>query len=163
MKREQLPVFPSCYFCGDENPTGFDIRYHVDMETGTAYGKVAPEAKYCGFPNILHGGLQSSFLDDIMWWPPSFLAKTSCVTVEQTTRFKAEAKLGQTFTLIGVAGKREGRKFWTSGRIEDEAGKVVAESEALYLLHSEKFFEKKIKPALNFSPCSQLMKDHFGV
>lgn len=150
-----LPTFRDCFYCGSANPHGLKIRYAANPATGAIRGSVAPPAHHCGFPGVLHGGLQGALLDDVMWWAASFANGGSSVTVEQKTRFLAAAKLPGEFTLWAQPLGGEGRKFRAAGWIEDESGKRVCEGEALYLLHSRAYFEELILPEMDFSGCGK--------
>ena len=158
-----LPSFDSCVFCGTANPDGYAIRYHVDMESGMVEGEVTPPASACGYPGILHGGLQSAFLDDVMWWVAGYAAFSTSVTLELNATFKQKAQLGDTFTLHGEPLWRDGRKVKAAGRLLDGTGELVCEAEGLYLVHTNDDFRKLMLPHFEFTGCSAAMRAHYGV
>ena len=53
-----------CFVCGQDNPDGLRIFFHVDRETRTLRANFTPPAKYQGFKNVLHGGIISTLLDE---------------------------------------------------------------------------------------------------
>jgi uncharacterized protein (TIGR00369 family) len=159
---ELLPAFGSCFFCGHENPAGFSIRYLVDPATGRVEGQVTPEESYCGFPGILHGGIQAALLDDVMWWVASYQGGTSAVTLELNTTFAKEAPLGKTLHLIGEPGQRQGRKQHATGRLEDNKGNTLCSAKALYLLFTKADFDAKAKPLMDFDGCSDNILKTYG-
>lgn len=158
---ERLPSFVTCYFCGTQNRQGFGIRYDYDPNTDQVEGFAEPDEDFCGYPGILHGGIQSALLDDVMYWAVSHRTATSSVTVELRCRFVNVARLGQRFVLRARAHGSKGRKTQSEGWLLDEAGDIVAEASGLYLIHSRDVFESRILPLLDFEGCSDAMVSRY--
>lgn len=157
-----LPSFKTCYFCGTENRHGFGIRYAVDGKTGAVGGTFVPDEYLCGYPGILHGGLQGALLDDVMYWAVAHAQQTSSVTLELRTRFVKTASLGGRFLLRATCRSAEGRKAWAAGTLQSPDGDTVAEAEGLYLLHEKTQFRRDILPFFDFEGCDPTMVDRFS-
>jgi acyl-coenzyme A thioesterase PaaI-like protein len=125
-------------------------------------GWVEPEESHCGYPGVLHGGLQSAFLDDVMYWAVASRTLTSSVTVELSCRFRSVAHLGQRFELVGTAGAPEGRKLRAEGALLAPNGTTIAEANALYLLHPREEFVRTMLPYFDFHGCSPGMVERFS-
>ena len=158
---ELLPSFVSCHFCGTENPAGYGIRYRVDTTQGLVRGEVDPPETSCGYPGILHGGLQSALLDDVMWWAAAYAGASSSVTLSMTTHFEHSARLGAPFTLESRVTGRDGRKINAEARMVDGDGETVSRGEGLYLFLNRDEFEDKMLTLLDFSGCSEPIRRHF--
>jgi acyl-coenzyme A thioesterase PaaI-like protein len=158
---ERLPSFRSCFFCGSENRAGMGLEYFYDAAADRVLGWVAPGSELCGYPGILHGGLQSALLDDVIYWAVTHRFVLTSVTVALTTRFRAPARLGQRFSLRGWVTGSDGRKVTARGELGDGDGTTFAEGEGVYLLHGEEVFREQMLPHFDFSPCSGEMRRRF--
>ena len=158
---EPLPTFRSCFVCGTDNPSGMKIRYHLDPATGEVAGNVESGPDLCGYPSILHGGIQAALLDDVMYWAVAHRHGTSCATLELQCSYRNRATLGQTFRLTATAGEADGRKATARGRVTDAAGTEVAAGTGLYLLHPPEQFRAQALPHMEFEGCSPEMVARF--
>lgn len=150
---ERLPSFRSCFFCGSGNARGLGIAYSWDPQRGCVVGEVRPGDELCGYPGILHGGLQSALLDDVIYWAVTHRFAATSVTLSLSTRFRAPARLGQRFSLWARSEPQPGRKVTGRGGLEAEDGSLVAEAEGLYLLHPREVFLRDMAPHFDFSRC----------
>ena len=57
-----------CFACHPDNEHGLRLKFFADDERGEVFTKITPEHKFAGFPNILHGGIQSALLDEVAFW-----------------------------------------------------------------------------------------------
>ncbi len=160
---ERLPSFRSCYFCGSENPRGLGIGYFHDAATDRVVGWVDPEGFLCGYPGILHGGVQSALLDDVIYWSVTHGFATTSVTLRLTTEFRAPARLGRRFALRAWVVGAGGRKVTARGVLENDEGSTVADAQGLYLLHPVAVFREQMLPHFDFSQCSVAVRAHYGV
>ncbi|MDW7710674.1 MAG: PaaI family thioesterase [Deferrisomatales bacterium] len=159
---ERLPSFRSCYFCGTENRSGLGIRYFRDGGKDRVWGSVDPGSMLCGYPGILHGGIQAALLDDVIYWAVAYRFALTSVTVSLNTRFRAPARLGRAFRLEAWVAVARGRKVTARGELRDAKGGVVAEGEGVYLLHPTEVFREQMLPYFDFSGCSEAMRARFG-
>lgn len=160
---ERLPSFRSCFFCGSENRGGLGIEYSYDPSEDRVVGSVEPGPELCGFPGVLHGGLQSALLDDVIYWAVSHRFATTSVTVSLSTRFRSPARLGQAYTLRSWVADADGRKVTALGELVDGEGVTVAEADGVYLLHPRELFRKQMLPLFDFSRCSPSMRSRYWV
>jgi len=82
--KKYFPSFPGCFACGKENPTG--IRLSIFEEDGKIQAEFEPKPHLCGFPEIIHGGISSTVLDEIMWWASFAHSGKVVITGEITVR-----------------------------------------------------------------------------
>lgn len=160
--QQVLPSFRSCFFCGTGNRSGLHIRYFHAPGTTRVHGAVTPDAALCGYPDMLHGGIQAALLDDVMFWAVAHRHATSCATLELTCTYHTPAALGQAFDLEATAGTADGRKVRAEGHLLSSGGAIVATARALYLLHSPERFRTDVLPLLDFEGCGPAMVAHFS-
>lgn len=160
--QQVLPSFRSCFFCGTGNRSGLRMRYFNSPGTTHVRGAVTPDAALCGYPDVLHGGIQAALLDDVMFWAVAHRHATSCATLELTCTYHSPAELGQAFELEATAETADGRKARAEGRLMSSGGAVVATACALYLLHSPERFRTDVLPLLDFAGCEPEMVARFS-
>ncbi|GAB4254883.1 MULTISPECIES: PaaI family thioesterase [Deferrisoma] len=148
-----LPSFRSCFFCGTENPRGWGIRYRVEPSTGRVEGAVRADPAFCGYPGVVHGGIQAALLDDVMYWAVAWRAGTSSVTVGLSTRFRAVAPTGAELRLEARVVSSDERDVRAAGTLLGPDGRVLCEAEGTYRLHAREVFERDMLPFLEFGGC----------
>ncbi len=68
----------TCFACGPENSAGLHMHFHTNGETVFSWLKVPRHL--CGWQNILHGGIISTILDEVMSWTAHHLIKKLILT-----------------------------------------------------------------------------------
>jgi len=58
----------NCFGCGPSNHLGLRMKFFVDAENDEVFSLVTPNKEHCGFPGVLHGGIQATLLDEIAFW-----------------------------------------------------------------------------------------------
>src|SRR3974390_3387866 len=61
-----LPHTHSCFVCGESNVVGLKLRFQTDGRV--VHGRFTPRAEHVGFREVIHGGIISTLLDEIMVW-----------------------------------------------------------------------------------------------
>ncbi|MEN6439197.1 MAG: PaaI family thioesterase [Syntrophobacter sp.] len=98
-----LPVRENqlCFGCSPLNPSGLHMRFHTD---GTAlFSWLEVPEHLIGWENMVHGGVITTILDEIMGWSAIYLLKRMTLTksisidflkpVYSQTRLRAEGRL----------------------------------------------------------------------
>lgn len=75
-----------CFGCAPTNEAGVRMNFYANGSEVVCYWK--PEARFQGWVDTLHGGIQSVLLDEICAWAVLNELKTSGVTVKMETRFR---------------------------------------------------------------------------
>lgn len=98
-----------CFLCGHLNEQGLKLDFVRDGETLTA--RWTTEKRFQGYADVLHGGIISSILDEVMINLPWKLHDAPVTTAELTVRFRKPAPIGA--ELVFTAHVEEpGRKLW---------------------------------------------------
>lgn len=127
---QRLPGSTGCIICGRDNPVGMNARFHHDGEN--VWTQVTPAEHFQGFNGILHGGLISALLDDVMWYA-CYTKGLFTLTGELTVRFKRPITTGQPIIARGQVENRRGRVILTRGEVRDAAGTILAEATAKFI------------------------------
>jgi uncharacterized protein (TIGR00369 family) len=86
---EELPHTKSCFVCGENNLLGLNLRFHSDGKIVEATFVARPE--HCGFQGVIHGGILSTLLDEIMVWACAVNTRNFAFCAELNVRFIAPA------------------------------------------------------------------------
>lgn len=74
-----------CYVCGPDNPHGLHMTFYTDSEA--VYSWLQLPHHFCGWKNIVHGGVLATILDETMGWATLVLTRRFALTKETTLSF----------------------------------------------------------------------------
>jgi len=125
--------YSGCFICGEDNPAGLRLDFYFDPETKKACTEFIADRNYEGYRDILHGGIITSVLDEVMIkaiLASGFLAVTSRLNVE----FKQPAEIGQKLRAEGWVTGQKGRVFFTEGCLLGDNKETLATGKGVYIL-----------------------------
>lgn len=138
-----LPYSDGCFVCGHSNVHGLQVQFYVEDNSVRVDLNFARH--FNSFPNITHGGILSSILDEAMGWSAFIFSdiETFLFTRELTVTYKRNAPIDEPLLLIaGFVGAERGGMFSTKGKIVDMDGKIITASKGLFFPTSkEKMME----------------------
>lgn len=77
----------NCFFCGSDNNEGLKLSFYWDSIKKEAHTEYVPAHHFVGQGNILHGGIQTGLLDEIMGWTSYIVSEKMAVTTDLNIRF----------------------------------------------------------------------------
>lgn len=112
-----------CIVCGKANPIGLRQRFLVEGDEYVTY--FTPRKEHQGYRGIVHGGITSMLLDEVM---ARYAMDQGCysVTAELTVRYKKPAVVGRRLRFAAKIDSVNGRSVVTSASATDDDGVVVA-------------------------------------
>ena len=125
----------NCFGCSPINPSGLRMRFFSD---GLAvYSRVAVPEHLCGWSNIVHGGVLTTILDEIMSWSAIYLLKRIALTHSITVEFVKPVKVGHELRAEGRVKQTDGKyDAVTEGVLVDAAGEACARATARFKVFS---------------------------
>ncbi len=155
-----LPSYDGCYVCGQTHPRGLRIRFFAD-ERKSIYARFHPDQTQTGYDDIVHGGVVSALLDELIGWSVSLHHDRLAYTAELTVRFVKPLRAGRRYLAYSCLGAGRGRIWDADGQIRDESGVVYAKGHGRYFLLSP---EQTIAVAqkMNFQPGDLPVFHHLG-
>jgi uncharacterized protein (TIGR00369 family) len=120
---KELRDYPNCFICGQDNPIGLKITF--EMKNGKATGEYITSRDFEGYKDVLHGGIISSLLDEVMAYAV-FSQGLVAVTTQMEVKFRKAAKIGEKLSLEGNIVNDRGRLILTEGKIWNQEGDIVA-------------------------------------
>jgi len=128
---EKIINYAGCFVCGQDNQAGLKLDFFYDQNKHLAWAEFQPEEQFEGYRDILHGGIISALLDEVMVkaiMHDNILAVTMKLTVE----FKQPARIGEKLRAEGWVTGRKGQAFLAEGRLTGDGGRLIAISSGIY-------------------------------
>lgn len=137
---ENLKELPSgrthnCFGCSPINPAGLRMRFFTD---GTViYSRLQVPAHLCGWSRIVHGGVLTTILDEIMSWAAIRLLQRIAVTQRIEVEFLKPVHVGADLRAEGrVRSSGDKNDAFTEGVIIDARGDACARATAVFKIFS---------------------------
>ena len=126
---KMIQRYGNCFVCGDKNDIGLKLDFYE--KDGKARAEFTPTKNFEGYKDILHGGILSTLLDEVMI--KSILAKEILtVTSQIEVKFKKPAVIGEKLIIEGEITGERSRLILTEGKVFREDGTVVAEAKGKF-------------------------------
>ena len=127
-----LPHTHSCFVCGESNPVGLKLLFHTDGNAVQVQFKPRPE--HIGFKGVVHGGLISTVLDEIMVWACVVKTKRFAFCAELTVRFAKPAVPDEECVATAeLVENRRDRIFVAKAELRNAAGEILATGTGKYI------------------------------
>ncbi|NQT25223.1 PaaI family thioesterase [candidate division KSB1 bacterium] len=142
----QLPNSKSCFVCGTHNPNGLQLTFHAEEDR--VWAEFEPKSWMVGYENVIHGGLISTVLDEIVIWTAYHAMGRFAVTAELNVRFRQPLRLGDRVTVEGHFQEDRGRMWMVSAEMIRSDGRKLAEGTAKLIpmtLEASSQFEAALK------------------
>lgn len=125
----ELPVRENhnCFGCSQTNAAGLHMRFSTDGKA--LYSNLTVPDHLCGWGNIVHGGVQTTILDEIMGWTALHLLKRVTLTKSITTDFLRPVYAGQPLRAEGRVQERTGtREVLLEATLRNGDGKLCTKA-----------------------------------
>ncbi|MCF8052592.1 MAG: PaaI family thioesterase [Desulfobacterales bacterium] len=122
-----------CFACGPANDCGLKMKFFTD-ETAV-FSWLAIPGHHRGWDRLVHGGITSTILDEIMSWSALYLLKKVILTKKMTVEFLHPIYVGAELRAEGRIKERTGpREAVMEGLVYNKAEILCARSEGSYAL-----------------------------
>jgi acyl-coenzyme A thioesterase PaaI-like protein len=131
-----------CFGCSQNNPIGLRLNFEESEEF--LHATWTPSAEYQGYPNILHGGIIASLLDEIGGWCISVKIGTAGVTAEMITKYLSPVFISKgNITLKASIAEKKIKTVKCF--LYDGLSKLCAEAVAEYFIYPQEIAVKKFR------------------
>ena len=132
-----LPIPTSdnyCFVCGKDNPQGFQIKVRYSEAELSAETELTIPREYQGWAEVIHGGILSTLLDELMAHAIWHFAGPG-LTISLEVRFHAPLKPNEAIRVRGVMHTPTGSRRQAEGEIIRIAdGQRIASGKSRFLL-----------------------------
>jgi acyl-coenzyme A thioesterase PaaI-like protein len=143
LSQPELVADTFCFACGKDNPCGLHMAFTDEGEDYVS--RWTPRPEHQGWHKILHGGLISTLLDEVMTW--RLVSRgLYAMTAEMTVRLKAPTPLDQELTIRARVVNQRRRFYEVEGEITLPDGTVTATATGKYMMLAEGLDPAAIQP-----------------
>ncbi len=123
-----------CFVCGKDNPKGFKIQVRYHEAEFAAETELTLPREYQGWANVIHGGILSTLLDEMMAHAVWRFAGPG-LTLSMEVRFHQPLKPDDPILVRGVLHTKNGSRRLAEGEIIRLAdGSRIASGKSRFLL-----------------------------
>ncbi|GAB6159363.1 PaaI family thioesterase [Desulfotomaculum varum] len=119
-----------CFACGKNNPIG--LKLAIKHKEDICYTTFTPKPEHSGWLNVMHGGLLSTIMDEVMahWlWSRGMPA----MTVEMTVRYVKPVPIGEPIVVTARLQADRGRMAHMAAEVTLADGTQVARATAKFI------------------------------
>ncbi|HEY9127860.1 MAG TPA: PaaI family thioesterase [Acidobacteriaceae bacterium] len=120
-----------CFGCGQANSVGLHLNFAVAPDHTVACDAVVSD-NYEGPPGYLHGGIIATLLDEAMSKANRAHGVTA-MTRQMQVEYLRPVPSQMPIRIEGGVTRSEGRKHWTTARILNAEGVILAHASALFI------------------------------
>lgn len=127
-------ISKNCLVCGIENDFGLKTKFY-ESESGEVIGVFTPSDKLQSYPDILHGGISATILDETIGRAimVKYGQNSFGVTLELNIKYKKPVPLNVELKVIGRILKDRGRIYEGSGELILPNGEVAVVATGKYM------------------------------
>jgi uncharacterized protein (TIGR00369 family) len=130
------PEVYQCFGCSPYNEFGLQLEFWEDGDELVSFWNPRPILQ--SYPKVLHGGIQSTLLDEIAGWVVYVKCGTVGLTAEMKVRFKKPLMIDEGEITIRAKLLEQNKRFaLIHAHLMNTSGIVCAEAELRYFLLSE--------------------------
>ncbi len=131
----RLPGSPGCFICDNNNSNSRALKLAIMWDEAGQSVRIPfePDQSWCGYSNVVHGGLIASVLDEGMAWVVKQKSGAWAFTADFHLRYKKALEPFKKYVVVARAEGPAGRKITAAAEILDEEGQVTATAEAVFL------------------------------
>ncbi len=131
-----------CFACSKTNPIGLKLDFFEDGDRVVSEWEPRPDLQ--GYINVLHGGIQTTLLDEIASWAVYVKAGTAGVTSSIDIRFLRPVYINRGALKISARlEKQEDRLAVLHTELRDRNDRLCTEATVCYFLFPEKIAREK--------------------
>lgn len=138
------PYDNNCIGCSPKNPIGLKMEFFYDKRRREVVSVWQPQENFQGYPNVLHGGIQTTMVDEIAAWSVYILLETAGVTKNLNVHFQHPVYLSKGNIILKASlASAEERTAKFNVQLLNADNKVCSVGLVEYFIYPEKIAIKK--------------------
>lgn len=131
----------SCFGCSPSNPMGLQMTFKSDDET--VISELTVPEHLCGWSRLVHGGVITTILDEIMSWSAIYFLKCLVMTREMKITFLKSLYVGEQLRAVGrIVEQVDRHTVLLKGELFNRKGDLCATSDASFAAFSPKLAKR---------------------
>lgn len=132
-----------CFGCSPDNPFGLKMEFYEDGDHVVSTWE--PEHHFSGYLDVLHGGIQSTLMDEIASWLVFVKLKTAGVTQKMEIIYKKPALTSKgTFSLKATLNNYKNRIAEVDVALSDGNKQICSTAKVYYFVYPEKIAKERL-------------------
>lgn len=132
-----------CFGCSPDNPFGLKMEFFEQDDH--VISTWIPEAHFSGYLDVLHGGVQSTLMDEIASWLVFVKLKTAGVTQKMEISYLKPALTSTgKFELKATLNNVNKRVAEVDVELADGNGQICATAKVYYFIYPEKIAKERL-------------------
>ncbi len=132
MSLEEQERYGHCFACGAANDSGLNLEFEA-IEGGGVTALYVPQDRHQGWPNVLHGGIVATLLDESAAYV-AYARGQHAATARLNVRYSRAAPLDTPLRVTATLAKDTRRMLTIEARVTTLADEKIADAEAKLLL-----------------------------
>ena len=125
----------NCFGCSPINRSGLQMKFYTN--DASVFSEVTVPKNLCGWNNLIHGGVLSTILDEIMSWAAIYLLKRITLTKSMTIDFLKPLYIDHALKAEGKVLERVGKhEAVMEGILSNHNGTICTRSTAKFAVFS---------------------------
>lgn len=133
------PHYPTCFGCGPDCEAGLHVLAHLDGSDVVTSHVFAPH--HSGAPGIVHGGLVSALVDDVLGYL-LYVLREPGVTRRLEVDYLKPVLIGVAYDVRARIDRRDGRKVFVSCEGTGPDGVRAFEAKGLFIVVPLEHFDQ---------------------
>ncbi len=133
---EEQERYGHCFACGAANESGLNLEFEA-LDDGTVTALYVPQERYQGWPNVLHGGIVATLLDEAAAYV-AYARGQHAATARLNVRYSRAAPLDIPLRVTAALVKDTRRMLTIEARVTTLENEKIANAEATLLLLTPK-------------------------
>ena len=130
-----------CFGCGPSNEHGLKMKFFGS--DNMVYSSIAVPDYLIGWNGVVHGGILSTILDEVMSWGAIFLARKFILTKSMTVNYHKPVMVGDMLRVESEIKERlSDREASMTGRIFNSKGELSVSSTGIMALMDMEYVKK---------------------
>lgn len=140
-----------CFCCSPNNPIGLKLDFWYDEAQQNVQTEWNPIEFLQGYPNVLHGGIQSTLMDEVASWAVYVLLQTGGVTSKMEIKFLKPVLISNGKVTIKASLIDQEKRFANiRTELYDGNNELCAEGIVQYFTYPQELAIKKLNyPGIN--------------
>jgi uncharacterized protein (TIGR00369 family) len=127
----------NCFGCSPVNPSGLQMKFYT--RDSSVFSRLTVPEHLCGWDRLVHGGVISTILDEIMSWTGIYMLKQITMTKSMTVEFIKPVYINSELKAEGQVLEKTGKhEALLEGRLYNQEGTLCARSRATFVIFSPK-------------------------
>ncbi len=130
-----------CFACGKNNPEGLHMTFYTDEKS--LFSRFTISETKRGWDQVVHGGILSTILDEMMAWSAIYLTGNIMLTKSMTVKYIKPVLIEKEISTVGWLYEQVSpREAIMKAEIYDDKNHLCTEAEGHYALFSIKLAKK---------------------